>query len=83
MTNFLTIDVGTMSIRAIIYTPAGKILHGRLSTRYSLRRGTVEQNPGPTSRLGLLTILSSAGSYIVESTSSTWPRSRSPRSARR
>ncbi|MGI5950791.1 MAG: hypothetical protein ACOX61_02970 [Brooklawnia sp.] len=27
MTNFITIDVGTMSIRAIIYTSTGEILN--------------------------------------------------------
>lgn len=67
MTNFLTIDVGTMSIRAIIYTPAGKILH-ETSYEYSATfrpPGLVEQNPSDW-RLGLLTILSGAGSYVVE-----------------
>ncbi|MFT3875727.1 MAG: FGGY-family carbohydrate kinase [Propioniciclava sp.] len=67
MTNFLTIDAGTMSIRAIIYTPQGKILH-EAAYEYSANfrpPGLVEQNPSDW-RIGLLTILSSAGSYVFE-----------------
>ena len=67
MTNILTIDVGTMSIRAIVYTTDGRILN---ETSYEYQAnfrppGLVEQNPSDW-RVGLLTVLSGAGSYVTE-----------------
>lgn len=67
MTHFLTIDVGTMSIRAMVYTSAGELLHiSAYEYRASFRPpGLVEQSPSDW-RVGLLTVLSGAGSFVTE-----------------
>lgn len=67
MTSILTIDVGTMSIRAIVYSTDGRIL-SETSYEYSATfrpPGLVEQNPADW-RVGLLTVLSGAGAYVTE-----------------
>lgn len=67
MTNFITIDVGTMSIRAIVYSVTGQLLH-ESSYEYSASfrpPGLVEQKPADW-RVGLLTVLSGAGAYATE-----------------
>ena len=67
MTSILTIVVGTMSIRAIVYSTDGRIL-SETSYEYSATfrpPGLVEQNPADW-RVGLLTVLSGAGAYVTE-----------------
>ena len=67
MTSILTIDVGTMSIRAIVYSTDGRIL-SETSYEYSASfrpPGLVEQSPADW-RVGLLTVLSGAGAYVTE-----------------
>jgi len=67
MSNILTIDVGTMSIRAIVYSTNGQIL-AESSYEYQANfrpPGLVEQNPSDW-RVGLLTVLSGAGAYATE-----------------
>lgn len=67
MTSILTIDVGTMSIRAIVYTTDGRILSETSHEYHANFRppGLVEQNPSDW-RVGLLTVLSGAGAYVTE-----------------
>ena len=67
MTHILTVDVGTMSIRAILYAIDGTLVH-ETAYEYSARYqppGLVEQDPADW-RDGLFTVLTGASAYVAE-----------------
>lgn len=65
--HIISLDIGTMSMRAILYTLDG---HQVFQTSHEYEAtfrppGLVEQNPSDW-RLGVLTVLSGVGSYVTE-----------------
>ena len=67
MTHILTIDVGTMSIRSIVYTTSGAIVHESSYEYHATYRppGLVEQDTRDWWD-GLHAVMSGAGAYLTE-----------------
>lgn len=67
MENILVVDVGTSSLKAMLYTRAGHLLHsaaGPYDSEFGRKPSYVEQDP-QTWKQALLDTLESAGDHVV------------------